>query len=334
MRVPFFLAAAVLAVACTDTRVAKSDSSAASAVPVASSSAATLPAGEQMLAVPDGKIWYKKSGSGNGTPVILVHGGPGFSSYYLKSLESVGSDRPVIRYDQLGGGKSDKLSDTALFNIAHFVRELDSLRSALGYDKVHLVGHSWGTILVYEYYRAHPAHVASIVFASAVFDVPAYEKRARSLIATLSDSAQRAIRSAEAEKKYDSPQYQNAINEFYGKYAYRHPVAADLDSLFKSVNEGIYNYMQGPSEFTITGTLKKYDVRAGLKSIKVPVLYTVGEFDEVGPGLVRSFAAATPGAKVEQIPGAAHMTTWDNPDVMLKVVRTFLLGADSLAVKK
>ena len=153
-----------------------------SAGTTASPGAAALTAGEHTLAVPDGKIWYKKVGTGTGTPVILLHGGPGFNSFYLKPLEAIGSDRPVIRYDQLGGGKSDKIADTTLFNIAHFVRELDSLRAALGYDKVQLVGHSWGVILAYEYYRAHPEHVTSLVLASAPLDIPAYEKRARSLI--------------------------------------------------------------------------------------------------------------------------------------------------------
>jgi pimeloyl-ACP methyl ester carboxylesterase len=41
----------------------------------------------------------------------------------------------------------------------------------------------------------------------------------------------------------------------------------------------------------------------------------------------------TPKAKVHVIPGAAHMTTWDNPDVMLKVVRGFLASVDTLAAK-
>ena len=68
----------------------------------------------------------------------------------------------VVRYDQLGGGKSDRITDTTLFTIAHFVRELDLLRAHLGYSKVHLLGHSWGTILALEYYRAHPEHVASL----------------------------------------------------------------------------------------------------------------------------------------------------------------------------
>ena len=59
------------------------------------------------LAVDGGEIWYRVTGSGGGAPVILLHGGPGYSSYYLKSLEDLGDDRLVVRYDQLGGGRSD-----------------------------------------------------------------------------------------------------------------------------------------------------------------------------------------------------------------------------------
>jgi proline-specific peptidase len=284
--------------------------------------------GERMLPVPDGRIWYHKIGSSKGTPVILVHGGPGIGSYYLKPLEALGADRPVIRYDLLGAGKSDRITDTALFNNGHFVRELDSLRAALGYDKFHLLGHSWGTILAYEYYRAHPEHVASIVFASPCLNLPAYERRLRRLVATLSDSAQRAITAAEATNRYDTPAYQNAVNEFYARYRFRRPVAADLDSTFQTMNEGIYQHFQGPSEFTISGTLKGYDVTPGLAAIRVPVLYTVGEFDDVGPDIVAEFAAKTPGAHYALIPGSAHLTTWDNPREMVRVVRGFLSAVD------
>jgi len=323
-RIVVSLLPVVLCAGCGD---AKPKTDSASVTPQATTAA--LPAGESMLPVPDGRIWYKKSGSGTGTPLILLHGGPGFSSFYLKPLEALGNDRPVVRYDQLGGGKSGPMTDTSFFTIAHFVRELDSLRASLGYDKVHILGHSWGTILAYEYYKAHPDHVSSIVFASACLDIPAYEKRAKSLVATLSDSAQRAIKAAESAKKYDAPSYQNAINEFYGKYLWHHPVEADLDSTMKTANEGIYNYMQGPSEFTITGTLKPYNVTGELSTIKVPTLYTVGEFDEVGPELVKGFANKTPGAKYALIPGSAHITSWDNPTEMIKVVREFLATADA-----
>ena len=261
--------------------------------------------------------------------MVLLHGGSGFSSFYLKPLEDIGNDRQVVRYDQLGGGKSDKITDTTMFTIQHFVRELDSLRVFLGVEKWHVLGHSWGTILAVEYYKVHPERVATLTLASAALDIPAWEKNARQLVATLSDSSQRAISKAERAKKYDDPLYQNAMSEFYGKYVWRHPVEADLDSLMATVNEGIYNYMQGPSEFTITGTLGNYDATAFLKQVRVPVLYTVGEFDEANPDIVRRFAALTPGARVVMLKGSGHVTTWDARDENVKVVRDFLAAADS-----
>jgi proline iminopeptidase len=294
---------------------------------------ASLPPGEAYLPVPGGRIWYKISGAGSGMPVILLHGGPGYSSFYLKPFEALGDDRPVVRYDQLGGGKSDRITDTTLFTIAHFVRELDSLRSHLGYAKVHLLGHSWGTILALEYYRVHPEHVASLTLASAALDIPTWERNARRLVGTLSDSAQRAIRTRERQGRFDAPDYQAALGEFYGKYVWRHPVQADLDSLMSTVNEAIYNYMQGPSEFTITGTLKRYDGTPLLKGITVPTLYTVGEFDEADPPTIKRFARMTPGAQVVVLPGAAHLTPWDARDESIRAVRAFLWGADSSSGK-
>lgn len=146
---------------------------------------------------------------------------------------------------------------------------------------------------------------------------------------TLSDSAQRAIRVREQEGKFDAPDYQAALGEFYGKYVWRHPVEADLDSTMSTVNEAIYNYMQGPSEFTITGTLKTYDATPLLQDVKVPTLYTVGEFDEADPPTIERFARMTPGAQVVVVPGAAHITTWDAPEAMVGAVRKFLRTADT-----
>ncbi|MGQ0639705.1 MAG: proline iminopeptidase-family hydrolase [Gemmatimonadaceae bacterium] len=310
-------------IACGDSKPAPADTVSAAG------SVATLPAGEAMLTVPDGRIWYKKIGGGTGTPLILVHGGPGGSSVYHKSLEALGSDRPVIRYDQLGGGKSDRITDTSLFNVRHFVRELDSLRASLGYDKVHLFGDSWGTMLAVEYYRAHPQHVASMVLASATLDIPAYKKNETRLLKTLPDSTQQTIAAAEAAKRYNDPKYQAAMGQFFALYFSRRPVQAEFDSLLASTNQDIYNYMLGPSAFTATGTLKAYDATTGLKDIEVPTLFTVGEFDLVGPEVVRGYAAKTPGAKYEVIRGAGHMTMWDNPEALLRVVRDFLKAADT-----
>lgn len=89
----------------------------------------------------------------------------------------MGDERIIVRYDQLGGGKSDALADSTIWTIKHFVDELDSLRAHLGIEKWHVYGHSWGTILGVEYYRRHPDRVSSLVFASPVLDMRAYERR-------------------------------------------------------------------------------------------------------------------------------------------------------------
>jgi proline iminopeptidase len=296
--------------------------------------AAQMQPGEARLAVDGGSIWYKVSGPATGTPVVLLHGGPGYSSFYLKPLEIIKNEWPVVRYDQLGGGKSDRITDTTLMTIAHFVRELDSLRSHLGFAKMHLVGHSWGTILALEYYRAHPDHVASLTLSSPALDLPQWGRNTARLVTTLSPGAQHAIAEADSTHDYKSSGYQAAIDEFYGRYVWRHPIPVDLDSLERTANATIYNYMNGPSEFTITGTLKNYNATSFLPKIRVPVLYTVGEFDEADTATVRHFARLTPGSEMVVLPLAAHVTPWDAAYAHVKALRAFLQHVDSLAAKK
>lgn len=294
-----------------------------------SSKKTILTTGESFLPVPGGKIWYKISGTGTALPVVLIHGGPGFSSFYLKPFEELGNDRQVVRYDQLGGGKSDKISDTTMFTIDHFVKELDLLRNHLGLEKWNVLGHSWGTVVALEYYRAYPNRVASLIFGSLFLDAHGWSQSTKNLLKSLPDSLQDAVKIAETTGKYDDPAYQEAINKFYSLYLFRNPVQADLDSMFATYNPEIYTYMWGPSEFTGTGTLKDYNSTSFLSQIKVPTLFTVGEFDEIDPTIVKGLSEKVTGAKYVMFPGSAHMTPWDARDENIKVVREFLNSVES-----
>ena len=288
----------------------------------------TLGPGEGMLAVRGGRIWYKMSGTGGGTPMVLLHGGPGAGSYYLKPFEDIGDDRPIIRYDQLGAGKSDRLTDTTLMKIPRFVEELDSLRRALKIEKWFVNGHSWGTVLALEYYKAHPGHVAGIVFGGSVFDWPSYAREVEALIKQLTDSSQRAIAAWKKGGSPDAPDFKAATDEFYGKFVWRRPVQADLDSTMAGFGNEQYSYMQGAFEYVVTGTLKNYDARADLPRIKVAVLSTTGQFDEVGPKSVEAHARLIPGARFILYPDASHITSWDARDANVKDVREFLRTVD------
>jgi len=298
---------------------------AAAATPTAS---AALGPGEGWLPVRGGRIWYKVSGTGEGTPMVLLHGGPGAGSYYLKPFEEIGDDRPVIRYDQLGAGKSDRLTDTTFMRIPRFVEELDSLRRALRIEQWFLNGHSWGTVLALEYYKAHPEHVAGIVLGGSVFDWRAYARETNAWTKELTDSAQRAIAAWRKGGSPETPAFKGATDEFYAKFVWRRPVAADLDSTMARFGTEQYTYMQGAYEYVVTGTLKNYDARADLPKIKVPVLSTTGEFDEVGPKTVEAHARLTPGARFVRYKDAGHVTSWDARDANVRDVREFLRSVD------
>ena len=288
-----------------------------------------LGAGEAMLPVRGGRIWYKKSGAGTGTPMVLLHGGPGAGSFYLKPFEALGDDRAVIRYDQLGAGKSDRLTDTTLMNIPRFVEELDSLRRALGIERWYVNGHSWGTVLALEYYKAHPDHVAGIVFGGSVFDWRQYAVDANTWAKQLPDSMQRAIEQWKKDGVDSTRLFKAASDEFYARFVWRRPVKADLDSTGSMYGNEQYQYIQGKYEFVVTGTMKNYDQTAFLPKITVPVLTTTGEFDEVGPKTVEAHGRLIPGAKFILYKGAAHVTSWDATEANVRDVREFLRAADA-----
>src|SRR5262245_15456277 len=107
----------------------------------------TLSPGEGFVDVTGGRIWYRIVGRGPGTPLVLLHGGPGVPSVYLKPLEALADERPVVFYDQLGSGQSDRPKDNSLWTVQRFVEEVGEVRKGLGLNQIHLYCHSWGTML-------------------------------------------------------------------------------------------------------------------------------------------------------------------------------------------
>lgn len=286
-----------------------------------------LTPGEGFVDVPGGKIWYRIVGSGTATPVLVVHGGPGVPSNYLKPLAGLSVDRPVIFFDQLGCGHSTCKDDTSQWTIQNFVTEIPAIRKALGLEKIHLYGHSWGTILAADYLLSNPSGVESCILAGPALSVPLWIRGTDSLLKTLPDSLQQIIKKSEAARAFDSPDYQSAMMVFYHRYvARKDPWSADTDSSFGQLNAAMYNYMQGPSEFTITGTIKNYDRTKDLKQIKIPTLILVGEYDESVPSNAKYFQSLIPGAKFAVIPNAGHLAMQDDSARYVATVGEFLNG--------
>ena len=280
---------------------------------------------ESYIEVDGGRIWYRITGQADKTPILLLHGGLGFPSYYLNPLGELGKDRPVIFFDQAGCGRSEIKMDTSKMTVDFFVKNLEHVRSELGLEAFYLYGHSWGTMLATDYYLKHPEHVKGLVLASPALSAKLWAKDAKKLIGSLPDSLQTAILENEEKGSYDDPKYQEALNVFYQRHVARKlPWDANIDSTFTGANMEIYHYMWGPSEFTATGTLINYDRTDRLSEIKVPTLYICGEFDEAIPSTVQYYQSLTPGSEFVQIDQAAHLTMHDNPVQDLMAIKKFL----------
>jgi len=281
---------------------------------------------EGFIQVPGGRIYYAVMGDGPGTPLVVIHGGPGSGSFGLKPWAALGNERRVIRYDQLGSGKSDHPADTTLFTVERALEELRLLRDLLGLDEVHLYGRSWGAMLVEAYMGTAPTGVRSVILSSPLVTTAQWERDADSLLETLPDSVQAVIARHEAAHSTDSPEYQAAAAMYYKLYVTREPrrSKADADSAGRTRGDLVYQYMWGPSEFTATGTLKRFDATEWLKGIRVPALFVTGEFDEATPASTEMFSKLVPGAEFRVIPKSGHSTENDNPAALLRTVRDFL----------
>jgi proline iminopeptidase len=129
---------------------------------------------ERYVPVTGGRVWYRIVGGRGAIPLVTVHGGPGGIHDYLAPLEALADERPVVLYDQLGAGKSDAPDDASLWTNERMIDELGRLLDALELGRVHLLGHSWGTIIAAEYAIRSPDQLASLVLSNPCLSVPRF----------------------------------------------------------------------------------------------------------------------------------------------------------------
>ncbi|MGB4844718.1 MAG: proline iminopeptidase-family hydrolase, partial [Ferruginibacter sp.] len=221
-------------------------------------------------------------------------------------------------------GRSGYHTDTSLLKVENFVEQVDELKTSLGLKEFYLHGHSWGTALALEYYLKYPKGIKAIIFNSPYFSTALWKKDADTLISKLADTIQLAIKNGETNHDYESAAYKNANEVFAKNYGVRKTrLTSELDTATSKGNKFIYNYMWGPTEFTATGTLINYDRVQSLKTIKVPVLFITGEFDEARPETVKYFQSLVPNSNFVMIEGAGHGTMHDNKEQNISAIKNF-----------
>lgn len=280
---------------------------------------------EGFVPVTGGNVWYRMTGDGPGIPLLVLHGGPGGKSSDKDPLRRLGNERPVIHYDQLGCGNSDRPEDISLWTEERYVEELGQVRKALGLDEVHILGHSWGTMLASSYLLTKPAGVQSIIFSGPALNSRRWEKDQRTYLKQFPQEMQDTIEQHERNHTTHTKEYQDAMIAFYKRHVCRlDPWPPEMTAEFEKMNYQIYNYMWGASEFTVTGTLQDFDVTGKLGEIELPALFTCGQFDEATPDTTAYYASLLPGAEFHEFENCSHTPGEEDPDAYEKRIREFL----------
>ncbi|MFA4135357.1 MULTISPECIES: proline iminopeptidase-family hydrolase [unclassified Brevibacillus] len=287
---------------------------------------------EGYIEVPGGRVWYSRVGEGETTPLIVLHGGPGNTHDPLKStLHVLGNDRPVIFYDQLGSGNSDRPTDLTLWKTERFVEELTCIRQALDLKEVHILGHSWGTMLAAAYLvDAKPEGVQSIIFSSPCLSAERWKQDADRLIEQLPVDTQQTIATHEEQGTTDSQEYQDAMKEYYKRHVCRlDPMPTVMTESRPKANKEVYMTMWGPSEFCPTGNLKTFDYTPQLHQINIPSLFVCGRYDEATPESTGYYQSLVPKAELHVFENSSHVGYLEETDEYVQVIRSFLQKADS-----
>jgi proline iminopeptidase len=276
---------------------------------------------------------------GRGSPLVIVHGGPGADhTYFLPWLLPLARTHRLIFIDERGSGRSQRLQDVSQYTVENMVEDIESVRVALHLGPIALLGHSCGGVLAQAYALKYQQHLSALILNSTfpstrqMNEVLAREKAQMppAQLARLNQLEQAGLfgkGEAWERGRYPAEYEQLAWGPGYFPFLY----GARPDSTYDPVsgnaptNWELYREMWGShGEFIIDGNLKSVEYLDRLPSLHVPTLVLVGDHDECAPDLSKQMHEKIPGSTLVILPNSGHMNFVDQPELWHKAVNDFL----------
>ncbi len=279
------------------------------------------------------QTWYRiaESTDASKPPILLLHGGPGSTHNYMELLDGLAdTGRAVISYDQLGCGESWVEGRPELWTMDTWLDELTALRRHLSLDRLHILGQSFGGMLLLQYLCTRPEGVCSAILSSTLPASWLWAKEQHRLIRLMSETDQQAIARAEASGDFSSPAYLAADARYMALHCASAPAPDSPECLRRPKRAGTESYRTawGPNEYTPTGTLKDFDVLDQLPGIGTPALIISGTDDLCTPLIAKTMLDALPNARWELMEGCRHMCFADDNPRYTAILRGWLRAHD------
>ena len=276
------------------------------------------------------RTWYRVVGDleSGAVPLLTLHGGPGSTHNYFAPLERLADERPVVFYDQIGCGNSDRPADVE-WSVAVFRDEVVAVREQLGLDRIHLLGTSWGGMLAQEHVLAGADGVVSLVLSSTLASIDEWAEEQLKLRAALPPDVVETLDRHERAGTFDDPEYERTMEAYFDRHFYRGPKPRpELERMAAGKATDVYRAMQGPNEWTVTGALRGWDTRHRLHEIDVPTLLIRGRHDMCTDRIAATLLAGLPNARELVLEASSHTPVLEETDAYLDAVGTFLDEAE------
>ena len=281
-----------------------------------------------------GETWCRVIGEGDRTPIVLLHGGPGYNSEYLRRFENFAkTGRTVIRYDQIGSGRSvvdDEHYRPGVFTVELFRRELSRLREELGLDMVILIGQSWGVMLALEHAIQGAPGIRGLVLMSGPASMEEWTAETLRLRDELPAEVRETLAREEAAGRVGSP----AFKEAYAVWERTHVLRMDEPPPWEA--EGleiferdmrVYDLTTGGAEFPTEGTtfeLADWDIRPMLGNVSAPTLLLSGRYDEATPAVMSTLLRGIAGSEWHILEESSHSCHTEEEALTMLLVADFL----------
>lgn len=269
---------------------------------------------------------------GDGRPLVVLHGGPGLSSSYLRPDLQVLSDRyRLISYDQRGSGRSTVVADPARLTLEHHVGDVDAVRRHFGLERMVLAGHSWGAAPAAFYARAHPERVAALILLDPIpmRRTPWMQQFGENLRTWMDEATAKRVGELAAARQ-NAPDPVAACRAYWAVFI-RGYMANPRDPT-------VLGRMRGdvcddpPAAIANTGVVSRgalgplgdWDWRDRFHAVKVPVLVVHGAQDPIPIASAEEWQKALPQATLVPIDGAGHFPQVEQPDAFRTALDAFL----------
>jgi pimeloyl-ACP methyl ester carboxylesterase len=246
------------------------------------------------------------TGAGSGASLVMVHGAPADSRTWQWMLPYLSRDHTVIAWDAPGFGRSSDIDDT--WRAAQFADALAAFVAALGLERPHLVGHSFGTMVILSLFARHPAVPASLVliggYAGWAGSLPPDEVARR---------LEMFLAMAELGDAFDPTSYPGLFSDL---------IPADrTEALVTMMRENIR-----PATIRAAGYIgAETDLRPVLPTIDVPTLVLHGEADARSPRTnAEALHAAISTSQLAVLPRLGHACVVEDPEACATAIRRFV----------